>query len=59
MNMWVSLELSDREEFSGTKGEDLVLIFLFPCMFYTFQLLPQFKIGRSEPDKADFFSQIA
>ena len=29
------------------------------CMFYTFKLLPQLKIGRIEPAEWDFFSQIA
>ena len=28
-------------------------------MFFTFQLLPQLKTGRSEPVIGDFFSQIA
>ena len=47
----VSLDLSDREKFCDifrTLGRSLVQILDF-SMFYTFSLLPQLKIGRSQP----------
>ena len=48
----VSLELSDREKFFDifrTLGRRFGPNFGFPYMFYTFSLLPQLKIGRSQP----------
>ena len=45
--------------FSGFQGEVFGPNFGFPYMFYTFKLLPQLKIGRSQPADGDFFSQIA
>ena len=54
----VSLELSDREKFGDIFREKFGPNFGFPYMFYTFKLLPQLKIGRSQPVEGDFFSQI-
>ena len=55
MNTGLSLELFSREfssnQFWSTLG--------FPYMFYTFKLRPQLKLGRSEQEYGDFFSQIA
>ena len=48
----VSLELSDREKFCDifrSLGRSFDPNFGFPYMFYTFSLLPQLKIGRSQP----------
>ena len=58
----VCLKLSDRERFCNIfriSGRSFGPKFGFPYMFYTFKLLPQLKIGRSQPELGDFFSQIA
>ena len=52
MRQGVSLELSDREKFCDifwTLGRSFGPNFGFPYLFYTFSLLPQLKIGRSQP----------
>ena len=58
----VSLELSDRGKFCDIfriSGRSFGPNFEFPYMFYTFKLLPQLRIGRSQPAEGDFFCQIA
>ena len=58
----VILELSEREKFCENfriSGRSFSQKFGFPYTFYTFSLLPQLKIGRSQPALGDFFSQIA
>ena len=48
----VILELSDREKFCDNfriSGRNFGPNFEFPYTFYTFSLLPQLKIGRSQP----------
>ena len=58
----LSLELSDREKFCvifRILGRSFGPNFEFPYLLYTLKLLPQLIIGRSEPVKGDFFSQIA
>ena len=48
----LSLELSDRKKFCvifRLLGRSLGPNFVFPYMFYTFKLLPQLIIGKSEP----------
>ena len=48
----LSLELSDRKKFCvifRILGRSFGPNFVFPYMFYTFKLLPQLIIGRSEP----------
>ena len=48
----VILELSEREKFCDIfriSGRGFGPNFEFPYTFYTFSLLPQLKIGRSQP----------
>ena len=48
----VILELSEREKLCDnfrTSGRSFGPNFGFPYIFYTFSLLPQLKIGRSQP----------
>ena len=52
--------LSDREKFCNIFRiqRSFISNFGFFYMFYTFKLLPHLKIGRSQPAKGNFFSQI-
>ena len=45
-----SLELSDRRRFQEFREIFLSIVCLYSCISYTFKLLPQFKIGISQPD---------
>ena len=58
----INLELSEREKFCDNfriLGRSFGPNLGFLYIFYTFSLLPQLNIGRSQPAWADFFSQIA